>query len=89
MKDSTKKFNFEDAIKRLEEITDILDKGDLSLDESLKLYEEGIQLKKKCYDYLKKAEGKIFKIVQNNGKEEIEELKEEDILKNHNNDLFR
>ena len=40
--------NFEDAMKKLEEIADELEKGDLTLDESVKKFEDGINLSKKC-----------------------------------------
>ncbi|GIX43245.1 MAG: exodeoxyribonuclease 7 small subunit [Leptospiraceae bacterium] len=75
-----KKFKYEEAIKRLEEITNKLESGELTLEESLKLYEEGIQLKQQCYEYLKKAEGKIYKIINNDGKETLEEVDESSIL---------
>jgi len=81
-----KHLKFEDALKRLEEIADKLETGDLSLEESLKLYQEGIKLKEWCYKYLQEAEGKIYKIIQsNNGKEILEEISEDSIFKN---DLF-
>ncbi len=78
-------FNFENALKRLEEITNILENEELSLDESLNLYEEGIKIKKQCYEYLKQAEGKIYKIIQSNGMEKLEEILPENLL---NNDTF-
>jgi len=81
-----KHLKFEDALKRLEEITDKLETGDLSLEESLKLYQEGIKLKEWCYKYLQEAEGKIYKIIQSNDRKEIiEEISEDSIFKN---DLF-
>ena len=40
--------NFEEAMKKLEQITAELEKGDLSLDESVKKFEEGIKLSKEC-----------------------------------------
>ncbi|MDR3178682.1 MAG: exodeoxyribonuclease VII small subunit [Oscillospiraceae bacterium] len=54
-----KKFTFENSIKRLEEISSLLQKGDTDLEESLKLYEEGTKLAAKCYNILKKAEQKV------------------------------
>lgn len=48
----------EKDLKRLEEISALLDKG-VSLDESLKLYEEGCKLAKNCIKELEKAKGKI------------------------------
>ena len=50
---------FEAALKQLEEIVQRLEKGELSLEESLKLYEEGIQLSRLCHGKLEEAEGKI------------------------------
>ncbi|NLC63978.1 MAG: exodeoxyribonuclease VII small subunit, partial [Thermoanaerobacterales bacterium] len=37
-------YKFEDAIKRLEEITEKLEQGDLTLEKALSLYDEGIKL---------------------------------------------
>jgi exodeoxyribonuclease VII small subunit len=51
--------SFEAALKQLEEIVQRLEKGELSLEESLKLYEEGIQLSRLCHGKLEEAEGKI------------------------------
>ena len=50
---------FEAAIVRLEEIVKLLEKGSSSLDESLKLYEEGISLVRFCNNALDNAENKI------------------------------
>lgn len=51
--------SFESAIIRLEEIVKLLEKGNSSLDESLKLYEEGISLVRYCNNALDSAENKI------------------------------
>jgi len=58
----------EKDLNRLEEISKILENG-ASLDESIKLYEEGIQISKRCMETLEKAKGKIS-LIQNG--EEIE-----------------
>jgi exodeoxyribonuclease VII small subunit len=50
---------FEAALKQLEEIVQRLEKGELALEESLKLYEEGIRLSRLCHTKLEEAEGKI------------------------------
>ncbi len=50
---------FEDAIKRLEDISKRLEGGDIALDESVKLYEEGMKLSKFCSDKIANAENKI------------------------------
>lgn len=50
---------FESAMSRLEEIVNLLEGGRATLDESLVLYEEGIQLVRLCSDRLDKAEQRI------------------------------
>ena len=50
---------FEAALKQLEDIVQKLEKGDLPLEESLKLYEEGIRLSRMCHAKLEEAEGRI------------------------------
>ncbi len=51
--------SFETALSRLETIVGSLEKGDLSLEESLKLYEEGISRARFCQERLEEAETKI------------------------------
>ena len=62
----------EQNIKRLEEIAEKLEKG-TTLDESLKLYEEGCKLAKSCLNDLEKAKGKIIMI-----KKEFNEKEKQD-----------
>ncbi|MFA3782996.1 exodeoxyribonuclease VII small subunit [Melioribacteraceae bacterium 4301-Me] len=57
-----KENSFENSIKRLEEISNALENEDISLDESIKLYEEGIKLAKYCYETLRQAELKITEL---------------------------
>lgn len=52
----------ESKIKRLDEISKSLEQNNLSIDESMKLFEEGTKLLKECYDAIGKAEGKIVSI---------------------------
>jgi exodeoxyribonuclease VII small subunit len=54
-----KQVNFEEALSRLEEITQALESGDTSLDDSLKLFEEGIKLSRMCEKKLLSAEKKL------------------------------
>ena len=61
-----KENNFENALKRLEEISDLLENEDTPLEDSIKLFEEGIELKEFCEDKLKSAKLKIDKIVKRN-----------------------
>ena len=58
--------NFESALKRLEEISDLLENEDTTLEDSIKLFEEGIELKEFCEEKLKSAKLKIDKIVKKN-----------------------
>ena len=53
---------FEDALGRLEEIVRHLERGDLPLDDSLALYEEGTGLIKACSKMLDEAEQKVVKL---------------------------
>ncbi len=55
---------FEDALARLETIVAELEKGDLPLDDSLKIFEEGIKLSKTCLKMLDDAERKVQIMVQ-------------------------
>lgn len=57
-----KKPSFEQALARLEEIADILEKGELPLADSLKLYEEGAQLASLCTKELTEARQKIVEL---------------------------
>ena len=50
---------FEDSLKQLETIVGQLEKGDLPLEESLKLFEEGMRLSAVCKEELEAAEGKV------------------------------
>lgn len=57
MNDMTK--NFEASMKELEEIAEKLSGGDISLDESIKLFENGMKLSKSCQKILEDAEKKV------------------------------
>ena len=51
--------SFEDSLKQLETIVAKLERGDLPLEESVRLFEEGIQLSNACKTDLETAEGKV------------------------------
>lgn len=55
----TKSISFEKSIKELEEIVSLLEKGDLTLDDSLKQFEKGISIARTCQEKLSQAEQKI------------------------------
>lgn len=54
--------SFEQAMAELEQVLNQLERGDVALDESIKLYERGDQLKKRCEAKLKEAEEKVATI---------------------------
>lgn len=60
-----KQFDFEESMKKLEEIVKALEKGELSLEESLSKFEEGLALGKRCRELLETAEARIKKVVRN------------------------
>lgn len=64
--------NFENIMKKLEEIANELEKGDLDLDTSVSKFEEGMKLSKKCNEILENAEKRIS-ILINDGKDIKEE----------------
>ena len=69
-----KQMHFEEAFKRLEVIVGNLESGDLSLEESMKLFEEGIGLTDACKSRLEDAEQKIQLLLKNSvGKLNLEE----------------
>lgn len=55
--------DFEKKLGRLEEIVVKMDKGDLALEDSLKLFEEGIKLSRECQSRLSEAEAQVKKLV--------------------------
>ena len=73
--EENKEINFEETMKKLEEIATELEKGDLDLDTSVSKFEEGMKLSKKCNEILENAEKRIS-ILINNG----EDIKEENFV---------
>ncbi|MEK7819225.1 MAG: exodeoxyribonuclease VII small subunit [Bacteroidota bacterium] len=63
MKKSTKN-NFESQLNRLQEIVEQLEGGEISLDESLQLFEEAIKISSESYDYLNNAELKVKQLIK-------------------------
>jgi len=59
--------NFEKALEELEKIVEKLESGNLSLEESLKSFEKGISLTRKCRVHLSEAELKVKKLIEENG----------------------
>ena len=59
---TTKTLNFEEGLNRLEAIADAMEKGELPLDELLKLYEEGVKLSEELTQKLDAAQGKMMEV---------------------------
>ena len=59
---------FEDCLQRLEKIVDELEKGNVPLEQALKLFEEGLRLSTSCRKELEEAEGKVEILLRQNGK---------------------
>ncbi|WP_163339599.1 exodeoxyribonuclease VII small subunit [Desulfopila sp. IMCC35008] len=62
------KKTFESALSRLEQITEELEDGELSLDKSLKKFDEGIQLAHFCNEQLDEARAKVELLLEKDGK---------------------
>ncbi|RAL26556.1 exodeoxyribonuclease VII small subunit [Thermoflavimicrobium daqui] len=58
---------FEKAIERLEEVVRLLEKGDVPLEEAIRLFDEGMKLAGACNQKLEWAEQQIEMLVQENG----------------------
>ncbi len=63
---------FEDCLQRLQKIVHELEKGDVPLEKSLTLFEEGMQLSTTCRKELEEAEGKVEILLKQNGKFQAE-----------------
>jgi len=75
--DEKEEVTFEDAMKQLESIVETLGGGNLSLEDSLKMFEEGMELCKFCNKKLDEAEYKVEKLMEKgSGELSVEELKE-------------
>jgi exodeoxyribonuclease VII small subunit len=59
---------FEECLERLEKIVHELEKGEVPLEKSLTLFEEGMQLSATCKKQLEEAEGKVEILLKQNGK---------------------
>jgi len=76
--------SFEEQLAQLETVVERLERGELSLDESVRLFEEGVKLSNACKKELEAAEGRIQVLVEPEGKRvrvaelELEEGVEED-----------
>ncbi len=71
-----KDIKFEEALKKLEKIVSDLEAGDMSLEDSLSKYEEGIRLSKLCSRQLEAAKSKVELLMKSGGKFDIKPFDE-------------
>ncbi|MEH6910495.1 MAG: exodeoxyribonuclease VII small subunit [Oceanicoccus sp.] len=68
MTKAKKSIDFEEALDQLEELVEDMENGDLTLEESLKAFEQGIKLTRECQSALSQAEQKVQLLIEENGK---------------------
>ncbi len=68
-----KAMTFEESIRRLDEIVAALEAGEVSLEESIRLFEEGTKLSAKCAELLDTAELKVTQLMRGPDGEDVEE----------------
>ncbi len=73
---STKTPDFEKAMQELEQLVETMENGDLSLDESLKLFEKGVKLTRQCQQSLQEAEQKVSILLKKNNNSTLTEFTE-------------
>jgi exodeoxyribonuclease VII small subunit len=77
-KKTPEKPDFEASLKELETLVETMEKGDLSLEDSLSHFERGVQLSRTCQQALKDAEQKVEILMQKSGHDAIEPFDTED-----------
>ncbi|WP_221567626.1 exodeoxyribonuclease VII small subunit [Alkalihalobacillus sp. TS-13] len=70
--------SFEEAMLELEEIVGKLEEGDVPLEESIRLFQEGMKLSKLCHDKLQHVEKQMDELLKENGEREPFTIQEED-----------
>lgn len=70
----TQQLNFEEALNKLEKLTEKMEREELTLEESLKSFQKGIELTRHCRKLLAEAEYKVEKLLQNGEKTVYEEF---------------
>lgn len=71
---AAKKQSYEENIAQIDEILEKLESEELSLDDSISEYEKAIKLIKDSEKLLEAGEGKVMKVLEKNGKVEMEEF---------------
>jgi len=74
-----KKMDFESSLDELEQLVDQMEEGELTLEDSLKAFEQGIKLTRDCQLALSEAEQKVKVLLEKNGELVTEPLDPEDL----------
>jgi exodeoxyribonuclease VII small subunit len=69
--------SFEDALTELEQLVNRLERGELSLEESLQVFERGVNLTRTCQKALQEAEQKVQILIEKNGNQTLEPFRDE------------
>jgi exodeoxyribonuclease VII small subunit len=80
MAKAKKPVDFEQSLDQLEELVEDMENGDLTLEESLKAFEQGIKLTRECQTALSQAEQKVQMLIEENGQLTTVDLNDEDDL---------
>lgn len=70
----TESFNFEAALTELEQLVEQMERGEMSLEQSLKSFERGVALTRQCQQALQAAEHKVQMLLEKNGEETLEDF---------------
>ena len=70
--------DFEQSLNELETLVEQMEQGDISLEQSLELFERGIKLTRSCQESLKKAEQRVQTLIEKNGDSELEPFTDTD-----------
>ena len=65
---------FESALGELEKLVEQMERGDVSLEESLRMFERGVELARHCQTALRDAENKIQMLMEKNGQQVLDHL---------------
>lgn len=69
--------SFEDALTELEQLVARLERGDISLEDSLLAFERGVNLTRTCQKALQEAEQKVQILIEKSGKQTLEPFADE------------
>ena len=74
---ATKKLTYESGIEELNAIIEKIESGELSLEETVKVYERGNELTKKLFAMLEEGKGRVLKLADNGSKVPLDDVEEE------------